>query len=85
MRNRRLINQIVAVGGATCLALTILVSPIATVSVQAAAPSTDGIQQDIIEWRYKVQNGCVYRRLYNYTINDWVGEWEYVCPYPTFT
>lgn len=86
MRNRKLIHQIAAVGGAVCLALTILASPTATVPVQAAAPNNEGVmpQYDVIEWRYKVENGKLYRRLYNYGINDWVGEWEYVCPYPPF-
>ena len=80
MRNKKLINQIAAVGGAVCLALTILLSPIATVPVQAAAPKEEASPQyDIIEWRYMIKNGNLYRRLYNYTINAWVGDWEYVC------
>lgn len=80
MKNKKLINRIAAVGGAACLALAILASPAATVSVQAAAPSTDGIQQEIIRWRYKIENGGLYRRLYNYSKGIWAGEWEYVCP-----
>ena len=84
MKNKKLINRIAAVGGAACLALAIWATPISTVPVQAAAPSTDGIQMDCIEWRFKIENGSLYRRLYNYGINAWVGEWEYVCPYPPF-
>lgn len=80
MKNRKLLNRIAAVGGAACLALTVLASPIATVPAQAATPNTEGTQQAIIRWRFKIENGGLYRRLYNYTINDWVGEWEYVCP-----
>lgn len=33
-------------------------------------------QADIIEWRYKVENGNLYRRLFNYTQNKWIGDWE---------
>lgn len=82
MRNKKLMKQIAAVGGAVCLALTVLLSPVTTVSVQAAAPRNDEAspQHDIIEWRYKVVSGSAYRRLYNYTINDWVGDWEYIGP-----
>lgn len=80
MKSKKLINRIAAVGGAACLALAILASPAATVSVQAAAPKTDDVQMDIIEWRYKIENGNLYRRLYNYAINVWIGEWQYVCP-----
>lgn len=82
MRNKKLIKRIAAIGGAACLALAILASPAATVPVQAA-PSNNGEnspQWDIIKWRFKIENGGVYRRLYNYSINVWIGEWEYVCP-----
>ena len=30
---------------------------------------------DIIEWRYKVENGLLYKRLFNYTTEQWVGYW----------
>ena len=30
---------------------------------------------DIIEWRYKLENGRVYKRLYNYTKQKWIGDW----------
>lgn len=32
-------------------------------------------QSDIIEWRYKIENGKSYKRLFNYTKNEWIGEW----------
>lgn len=31
---------------------------------------------DILEWRYKVEDGKLYRRLYNRSRNVWIGEWE---------
>lgn len=33
----------------------------------------------VIGWRYKVVNGKLYRRQYNYTLGKWIGEWE-LCP-----
>lgn len=33
---------------------------------------------DIIEWRYKEQNGKLYKRLFNYTKEKWVGDWVLV-------
>ncbi len=33
---------------------------------------------DIIEYRYKVIGTNLYRRLYNYTEQCWVGDWELV-------
>lgn len=30
---------------------------------------------DIIKWRYKSVNGKLYKRLYNYSKGQWVGDW----------
>lgn len=30
---------------------------------------------DIIEWRYKVENGKLYKRQYNCTKDKWIGQW----------
>lgn len=30
---------------------------------------------DILEWRYKVDNGKLYKRLYNATEDTWIGQW----------
>lgn len=40
--------------------------------------NTKGIHLDahIIGWRYKSENGKVYRRQYNYSREKWIGEWE---------
>ena len=32
-------------------------------------------RSDILEWRYKIINGRLYKRLYNKTKNKWVGDW----------
>lgn len=26
-------------------------------------------------WKYKVVNGVLYKRLYNYTLDVWIGDW----------
>ena len=31
---------------------------------------------NIVEWRYKIINGRVHRRLYNISAQRWIGEWE---------
>ena len=33
---------------------------------------------DITQWRYKVENGNLYKRLYNYTRNRWETDWIFV-------
>lgn len=32
----------------------------------------------IIEWRYKVVNDKLYRRQYNCSTQEWIGEWELI-------
>jgi len=32
-------------------------------------------RSDIIDWRYKTENGKMYKRLYNFTTYEWIGEW----------
>lgn len=32
-------------------------------------------RKDICEWRYKIVNGKMYKRLYNCTRNEWIGDW----------
>lgn len=36
------------------------------------------VRADIIEWRYKIEEGKLYRRQYNYSKQVWIGEWEFI-------
>ena len=61
-----------------CSISTIL-SPIASLSASAMEETTTiEPREDNIEWRFKIENGKLYRRLYNYSIGIWIGDWEYV-------
>lgn len=33
-------------------------------------------KQEQIEWVYKEEDGRIYRRRYNYTTGQWIGEWQ---------
>ena len=33
------------------------------------------LRAEIYEWRYKLENGKLYKRLYNCTRGEWVGAW----------
>ncbi len=35
-------------------------------------------QAQTMVWRYKTENGKLYKRLYNSSIGVWIGEWIYV-------
>lgn len=34
--------------------------------------------KDITGLRYKTENGVLYKRLYNYSTNTWIGNWQRV-------
>ncbi|MDD3415183.1 MAG: hypothetical protein PHY47_14425 [Lachnospiraceae bacterium] len=52
--------------------------PMTQVCAQEIVCETNQIvpRADIIEWRYKIENGRLYRRQYNCTTQKWVGSWE---------
>ena len=74
--------------GVSAIALSLMFVSTWGVSVHASEASREitvseeGItpRSEMIEWRYKVIDGVLYRRLFNYTEQCWVGEWE-VCPW----
>lgn len=49
----------------------------ASTSTSEVASASGGVStySDHIGWRTKVVNGKTYRRLYNYTKREWIGEW----------
>jgi hypothetical protein len=62
------------------LAASVVLGTCAISPLQAFASATAITQPraEIIEWRYKVENNKLYRRQYNYSTNEWIGEWEFV-------
>lgn len=30
----------------------------------------------VIDWRYKIENGKCYKRQFNYTTGQWIGQWQ---------
>ena len=79
---RRKISKLVGLLGAACLSLGAFVCPAATLTTQAAAPSVAQPQSDIIEWRLKIENGKMYKRLYNYSTCEYIGDWILIGDYP---
>lgn len=41
-----------------------------------AEKSNSIARADVIKYVYKVENGKLYRRLYNYSKDTWLGDWE---------
>ena len=38
-------------------------------------------RSDVKRWIYKIENGNIYKRLYNASMDEWIGDWIYVGPY----
>ena len=66
------------------IALSVTFCPAATLTTQAAMPEESTVRPlyDDIEWVYKVENGKIYKRLYNFSTANWIGNWIYVGEYP---
>lgn len=45
------------------------------VAKKTSQNSTISPQSGYINWRYQYINGVLYKRLYNYSTNKWVGNW----------
>lgn len=50
--------------------------PISITSSQISSLDVVYPDANIIGWRYKSENGKMYRRQYNYSRQKWIGEWE---------
>lgn len=80
MKHKKVTRKLMTIVGALCLSLTILASPIASTPVQAAPPQDDAAMPlaNFIEWRFKIEGRSLYKRLFNYSTSEWVGDWIYV-------
>lgn len=65
-----------------CLLLQIFSLPFGASEAEAAAPETSACSEELsvtrsdnIEWVYKKINGKYYKRLYNYSTGEWIGDW----------
>lgn len=62
--------------------VSVLSSPIVTMAESSLPDNNTNCREgitlygDIYEWRYKIIDGILYRRLFNCTTQTWVGDWE---------
>lgn len=60
------------------IALMLGISTYNTTTYAATIVTSIEPQADIIEWRYKIEDNKLYRRQYNRTKREWIGEWEFI-------
>lgn len=78
MKNTKRFKKLLTLTGIAAFSFAALFSPATTIVAEASESATVTPCADIIEWRFKEEDGKLYRRLYNYTAGEWVGDWEYV-------
>ena len=78
---RKKIGKLVGLMGAAMLSLGIFACPATTVSAKAAAENEIMPCSDIIRWRLKLEDGKMYKRLYNFSTGNWIGDWIYLGVY----
>ncbi len=83
MKHPSFFKKLAVFAGMFCFGLSMLCAP-ATTIIANAATNTSIVQPraDVTEWRYKVENGKLYKRLYNTSTLTWIGDWIYVADYP---
>ena len=80
MRTKRtkIAKKLVTLAGIACLGISALCCPAATITANAVTVTSEDPRADVFEWRYRTMGTSLFRRLYNVTTSEWVGNWEYV-------
>lgn len=79
MKNTKKWKKLITLTGIAVFSFAAFFSPVATIIAEANVPSTVSPCADKIEWRFKKENGKLYKRLFNYSTGAWESEWIYVC------
>lgn len=82
MFNKKLLNKGKLIAGFLLCTLAVLSTPATALETYAADGSDVSVCAEIIEWHYKIEDGKMYKALYNYSQGRYITDWEYVCDYP---
>ncbi|MCM1025716.1 MAG: hypothetical protein NC432_04735 [Roseburia sp.] len=74
-------SRLIFLLGAICFSLSAFLCPASSLPVQAAtAPDTVAEpMMDIIHYRFTIIDNKMYKRLYNFSTCNWIGDWIFVC------
>lgn len=84
MINKKRNSRLLFLLGTAGFALSVFFCPASNLSVQAATSSEiiAQPQRDDIRWRFTIMDNKVYKRLYNYSTCNWIGDWIYLRDVP---
>ena len=74
-------NRIKAFAGMLMCAMAVLTAPCTSLISYAAETMVAEPRTDIKEWLFKVEDGKLYKRLYNRSTGLWETDWIYVMDY----
>lgn len=81
MIQKKRFSKWLLLAGIMSIALSVFFCPVASLPAQAAAPGEATVQprKDDIRYRFTIIDNKIYKRLYNYSTCEWIGDWIYVC------
>ena len=84
MKHKKIMQKLALIIGTVSLALMAFLCPMATMPTQSASAKESTVQprQHDIRYVFKIEDGKMYKRLYDYTTGEWLSDWIYVCDYP---
>lgn len=77
---RRIRVILCTLGILTSISFTAFAMPVTLQEYNVAYTGMNSVQPrtDIKEWLYKIENGNLYKRLYNYSTGHWETDWIFV-------
>jgi hypothetical protein len=81
MKNLKAFKKLTAAVAAVCFsAALVFAAPVATISAHAeeANTETSKTREQCISYVYSIKDNKLYKRLYNYSTGDYIGDWIYV-------
>lgn len=80
MIRKKRFSKWLMVASAMGMALSVFFCPVSNLPAQAAVPSASIVQpySDIIKYRFTIIDNKIYKRLFNYSRSEWIGDWIYV-------
>jgi hypothetical protein len=82
MKNLKAFKKLTAAVAAVCFsAALVFAAPVATISAHAEEATTEpskSTREECISYVFGIKDNKLYKRLYNYSTGNYIGDWIYV-------
>lgn len=77
--SNKLFKRIITTAGVVACSLCFVVAPETSITAEAAtAEESVSPCEEILQWVYRETDGKRYKRLFNCSTGQWVGDWIYI-------